>query len=213
MRDPLPAKGELTLRGIDTRAVMVPLNFALGTSAAIVRAVPLILVDVHTREGVVGRSYGFCYTKSGARAVAGHLSDIIEIVKDHPASPRSIAALLGRRLALLGVTGTVRMALSLLDMALWDAAAVKADLPLFAMLGANRRSIPAYDSRGLGLMPADRLPDEAEALLASGLGAIKLRLGYETLAQDLEALAAVRRRVPSGVGIMVDYNQALTTTD
>jgi mandelate racemase len=58
-----------------------------------------------------------------------------------------------------------------------------------------------------------RLADEAEALLASSLPALKLRLGYPTLAEDLAALAAVRGRVPDEIDLMVDYNQALLRTE
>jgi len=106
--------------------------------------------------------------------------------------------MLSRRFALLGVTGPVRMALSALDVALWDAAACAAGLPLAELLGAERRPIPAYDSRGLGLMVPEDLAREAGALLASGLKAIKLRLGYRTLAEDLGALKAV---IAVGTGI------------
>lgn len=42
----------LTVREVKTRAVRVPLTFALGTSAAIVNAVPLLLVDVYMEEGI-----------------------------------------------------------------------------------------------------------------------------------------------------------------
>jgi mandelate racemase len=57
------------------------------------------------------------------------------------------------------------------------------------------------------------LADEAEKMLALGLKALKLRLGYPTLAEDLAALDAVRNRVGTGVAIMVDYNQALTPAE
>jgi mandelate racemase len=62
-------------------------------------------------------------------------------------------------------------------------------------------------------MGPDALADEADALLKSGLKAVKLRLGYPTLAEDLRALKAVRGRIPTDVLIMVDYNQALTTAE
>ena len=125
--------------------------------------------------------------------------------------PRSrTLAKLERRFALIGVTGVVRMALSALDMALWDALAVAAGVPLAALLGAAPRPIPAYNSCGLGLMAPEAVADEAEKLLAGGFTAVKLRLGYPTLADDLAATRAVRRRVPDSVSIMVDYNQALT---
>jgi len=205
---PLPSG--LTLRGAMTRAVRVPMTFALGTSAAVVKTAPLVLLDVLTEEGIVGRSYVFCYTTSGAQAVAAHIADAMELLRGQPCKPQAIFNMLSRRFALIGVTGPVRMALSALDVALWDAAAVALGKPLAELLGAARRPIPAYDSRGLGLMKPEQLADEAEALLASGLKAVKLRLGYPTLAEDLGALSAVRGRIPSEVLVMVDYNQALT---
>lgn len=200
----------LTLSRIETRGVRVPLKFALGTSAARVPAVPLLLVDVLMEEGVVGRSYLFCYSTSGARAVAAHISEAAELARGLSAKPQTICKILSRRFTLLGVAGPVRMALSALDAALWDAAACAVGQPLAELLGSERRPIQAYDSRGLGLMPPAELADEAEALLNRGLKAVKLRLGYPTLAQDIDALRAARSRIDRDVLVMVDYNQALT---
>src|SRR5215831_6340579 len=152
MSSAAPLIPSLTLRAVTTRAVRVPLTFALGTSAAVVTAAPLLLVDVLMEEGIIGHSYAFCYTTSGAKAVAAHLAEAVQLSKGNPARPQSIFKMLSRRFTLLGVTGPVRMALSALDIALWDAAACAAGLPLAELLGAERRPIPAYDSRGLGLM-------------------------------------------------------------
>jgi mandelate racemase len=57
------------------------------------------------------------------------------------------------------------------------------------------------------------LADEAEKLLAGGFRAIKLRLGYPTLAEDIAAVHAVRNRIGNGVKLMVDYNQALSVEE
>jgi mandelate racemase len=171
------------------------------------------LVDLETDEGVTGRTYLFCYTTSGARAVAGHLSEAIDLAKGVPTTPLDLAKLLQRRFALLGVTGTVRMALSAFDMTLWDAIARAFGQPLSVLLGASPRPLPAYDSRGLGLMEPGDVAFEAEKLLEKGLKALKLRLGYSTLAEDLAALDAVRSRVGPEIEIMVDYNQALTPAE
>ena len=108
------------------------------------------------------------------------------------------------------MTGIVRMALSALDMALWDALAIAAGLPLATLLGAAPRPIRAYNSCGLGLMSPHAAADEAEALLEGGFQAVKLRLGYPTLAEDLAVTRAVRARLPDAVQLMVDYNQALS---
>ena len=203
----------LTVRGVTTRAVMAPLNFPLGTSVVVIRTVPLLLVDLHIEEGNSGHAYLFGYTPAGAKSIALLLGEAVDLIKGQPANPQTIYHKLVRRFALIGATGTARMAISALDCALWDAAAAAAGLPLCELLGANRRPIRAYDSRGLGLMPPDKLAREAEALLAKGMSAIKLRLGYPTLEEDLAALRTVRGRIPREVLVMVDYNQALSTAE
>jgi mandelate racemase len=203
----------LKLRSLTSRGVLVPLTFTLGTSAAIVRAVPLLLVDLVTDDGVAGHAYAFSYRPSGARAIAAHLAEAFDLLAGNSVTPYDASRILGRQFALLGVTGTVRMALSLFDMALWDALARSREMPLATLLGSKPRDLQAYDSRGLGLMELDRLSQEAEALLAKGLKAVKLRLGYPSVGEDLAALKAVRRVVGDAVAIMVDYNQALTIAE
>jgi mandelate racemase len=204
---------QLVLDRIEARGVWVPLTFALGTSAARVTSVPLVLVDLHTSEGVTGRSYSFCYTASGAKAVVAHVAEAAVLIAGQALRPQPIADSLIRRFALLGATGTVRLALSALDVAMWDALSSSTGLPLAEFLGAERRPVRAYDSRGLGLMSSRDLAREAEALRGSGLTAVKLRLGHPTLELDLEALRAVHGTVGSESPVMVDYNQALTTTE
>lgn len=204
------ARAPLTIRSVRTVAVEVPLTFPLGTSAAIVRDAPMLLVDVLTEEGVVGRSYLFCYRRSGAKAMAAIVEDAIGLVQGQPAAPTAVAELLARRYALLGVTGAVRMALSAIDVALWDAVAIAAGQPLVTLMGAAPRGVRAYNSCGLGLMEPTAAADEAVKLLEDGFTGVKLRLGYETLAQDLATTRAVRGRIPDHVALMVDYNQALS---
>src|SRR5258706_16441562 len=60
------SEGGQRIRSLTTRGMVVPLKFTLGTSAAIVKAVPLLLVDLLNEDGVTGRAYTFCYRPSGA---------------------------------------------------------------------------------------------------------------------------------------------------
>ncbi len=206
--------GGQRIRSLTTRGMMVPLKFTLGTSAAVIKAVPLLLVDLLNEDGVTGRAYTFCYRPSGAVAMSSHLAEALDLLKGKDTTPFDAMQILSRRFALLGVTGAVRMALSLLDMAMWDAIAQMQRVPLSSLLGSSPKPLLAYDSRGLGLMEPDRLAEEARTLLESGLRAIKLRLGYPSLSEDLAALRAVRKSISgSDVAIMVDYNQALTSTE
>jgi mandelate racemase len=203
----------LTIRSVRTTPVLVPMTYALGTSAARVTEAPLLLIDLETEEGITGRTYLFCYRPASARAIALLLDDAVSLIQREQVRPAGIAAKLLRGFALIGVTGTVRMALSGLDAAMWDALAIAARLPLASMLGSVPRPIRAYNSCGLGLMATSALADEAARLTERGFKAVKLRLGYPTVGEDLAALKAVRERVGTGIEVMVDYNQALSVEE
>src|SRR4029077_6930047 len=164
------------IRGIRTSAVEVPMKFPLGTSVATVHSAPLLLIDLETEDGITGRTYLFCYRPSVPRAIDVVLRDAVSVIKGEPVAPLDIGAKLARRFALVGVASMVRMALSGLDAALWDALAVAAGLPLATFLGAKPKPIPAYNSSGLGLMSPEAAADEAEKLLAGGFLSVKLRL-------------------------------------
>ena len=203
----------LTVRAIRATAVEIPMTYALGTSAATVRAAPLLLVDFETKEGITGRSYLFCYLPAAAPAIASLIAEVERTVQGDRVAPVELWAKLARRFTLIGVQGVVRMAMAALDVAAWDALAIAAGLPLAAYLGGTVQPIPAYNSCGLGLMAPEAVADEAEKLLAGGFRAVKLRLGYPTLEADLAALHAVRKRVPDDIAVMVDFNQALSLAE
>lgn len=203
----------LTVRNVRTVTVRVPMNYVLGTSAAAVRSAPLLLVDLETEEGVTGRSYLFCYLPAAAPAITTILAEVLNTVKGDAVTPAELWAKLYKRFTLIGVQGIVRMAMSAFDVACWDALAVAAGQPLATVLGAEPGPVRAYNSCGLGLMAPEALADEAERLLDGGFRAVKLRLGYPTLEEDLAALRAVRRRVPAEIEVMVDFNQALSVEE
>jgi mandelate racemase len=203
----------LHVESVRTTVLDVPLNHVLGTSADVVSRAPILLVDLLTAEGATGHAYLFCYRPSAARAIALMVEDAVSLVAGRAVEPRALGAFIARRFALLGVTGAARMALSAVDVALWDLVAQHAGLPLARLLGGDTDPLPAYNSNGLGLIGAQAAADEAERLLAGGFRAVKLRLGYPTLEQDIEVIRAVRDRLPDTVSIMVDYNQALTLAE
>jgi len=204
---------QLTVRSIRAVAVEVPMKHVLGTSRASIRAAPLLLIDVETEEGITGHAYLFCYVAAAASAIASLLAEVERVVKGERIAPVDLWAALSKRFTLIGVQGIVRMAMAGFDVACWDALALAAQRPLVSLLGGAPRAIRAYNSNGLGLMPLDKLAKEAEELLEGGFRALKLRLGYPTLEEDIAAVKAVRARLPSGVEIMVDYNQALTLAE
>ena len=204
----------LTIRTVRTTAVHVPMKRALGTSARRMDIAPLVLIDLDTDEGITGRAYVFCYLPGATAGVEAIVREAAAHVAGDRINPADLNAKLARHFRLLGVRGIVTMALAGFDAACWDALAVATGVPLVELLGGTVRTIRAYNSNGLSLMDSGPLADEAEALLAQGnFTAVKLRLGYETLRQDLAALHAVRARVPSATTVMTDYNQALSVDE
>jgi mandelate racemase len=203
----------LRIRSLRTVAVSVPMKLPLGTSAATVRSAPLLLIDLETEEGITGRTYLFCYMPLGAQLIARVLHELLALIKGDAVDPVEIGAKLLRQFRLIGAQGVIWMAMAGLDVACWDAVAQAAGMPLVAFLGGTPRPIPAYNSNGLGLMSPEACADEAEQLLEGGFRGVKLRLGYPRLEGDLAAVRAVRKRLPSGIAIMTDYNQALSVDE
>ena len=128
-------------------------------------------------------------------------------------APAELWSKLTERFALIGVQGIVRMAMAGFDIACWDALAVAANMPLVRLLGGEPRRIPAYNSCGLGLMPKDALANEAEQLLGRGFRAIKLRLGYPTLKEDIAALGDKRIIMPGYVRSRAELARWLASAD
>jgi len=186
------------------------MTYALGTSRGVITKAPLLLIDLETEEGVTGRSYLWCYFPAAMPAIAKILEEVARVVEGEPLAPADLWSKLAERFALIGVQGIVRMAMAGFDVAAWDALAIAAGWPLATLIGSSPKRIPAYNSCGLGLMAPTEVADEAEKLLARGFRAVKLRLGYPTLAEDLAALHAVKKRIGSEIAVMVDYNQALS---
>jgi len=189
------------------------MKHVLGTSAAAVRAAPLLLIDLETEEGVTGRSYLFCYLRGAATAMAAMVAELERMVKGERTPPAELWPKLAKRFTLIGLQGIVRMAMAGFDVAWWDAHARAAGKPLVEFLGGKRKAIRAYNSCGLGLMGTEALAREADELLEGGFSGVKLRLGYPTLEEDIAAVKAVRPRLPKGVSLMVDYNQALSVDE
>jgi mandelate racemase len=145
------------------------------------------------------------------RALATLLEDVAPLVADEPADPAAVRAHLQREFKLLGAQGLAGAAIAGIDMALWDLAARRAGVPLAALLGSDRRRVPAYAS--LHAMAPDTAAAEAEAALAAGFGAIKVKVGRRDLAADLEVVRALRAVAGDGMPLMVDYNQSLSVEE
>ena len=204
---------ELTIRGLDARAVDVPMRRPLATGGGTIETAPLVLIDLNTEEGITGRSYVLCYTPIVLKPVAQILSSLGASIEGDSLTPLVIEQKLQQSFRLLGPQGLTGMAMGGIDAAAWDALAKAHSLPLARLLGGEPREIPAYNSCGLGMIGSERAADEARELLAPGFAALKVRLGYPELETDLEVVRAVRNAVGGDVKLMSDYNQSLLVAE
>jgi len=200
----------MKIRDLKVRAVAAPMKRVLHTSIASVSVAPLLLLDLQTDDGIVGRSYLFALARHHLPPLAKLVEAMAEMVKGDEVAPLELERKLRARYALLGVHNMVLFAMAGIDMAAWDALGQSLRQPLVRLLGAAPRPIPAYNSKGLGIQPLKALEKEAVELVEEGFHAIKLRLGRADAAQDLEALRAVKKAIGPAVTLMVDFNQGLS---
>ena len=204
---------KLRIRAIRVRAVAAPMKRPLATSIAAVTVAPLLLIDLQTDGGIVGRAYLFATGRPHLAPLAKLVEAMAEMVKGDALAPFEIERKLRARYALLGVHNVVLFAIAGIDMAAWDALGQALGQPLVRLLGGAPRPVPAYNSKGLGLMERRKLEKEAVELVGEGFGAVKLRLGRAEARDDLEALRAVKKAIGPKVVLMVDFNQGLSVAE
>jgi mandelate racemase len=194
---------KLTLRSIDARAVSVPLRRPVVSKVGVFREWPLILIDLYTQEGIVGRSYLEPYLKNAARYVIPALHDLAEAQQGQPLAPLERFQANRRSLNLVGYEGIAMIAVAGLDMAMWDALAKAAGQPLAVLFGGTIGPVPAYNSNGLWLTDLAKLAAEARELVSEGaFTGLKLRLGRDRLDDDLTAIREVREAAGSDVKLI-----------
>jgi len=201
----------LTIQGIRVRGINLALRRPVETASGVMSTAPLILIDLLTEQGIVGRSYLRGYTPVALQPLVQLLINLEELIKGDAASPVGVEHKLNRHFRLLGPQGLTGAAMAGVDMALWDARARACGLPLVTLLGGVPKLVPAYAS--LRTMGSKAAAAEAEEAVAAGFSAIKVKIGGGDLAADLKAIRAVRGAVGADVKVMVDYNQSLAVAD
>jgi L-alanine-DL-glutamate epimerase-like enolase superfamily enzyme len=112
-----------------------------------------------------------------------------------------------------GRGGPSVLAMSAVDMALWDLKARRLGLPLWNLLGGHDAKVPCY-AGGIDLeLPLDDLLRQTDGNLAKGFRAIKMKVGRARLAEDVERVGAMRRHLGDGFPLMADANMKWTADE
>jgi D-galactarolactone cycloisomerase len=98
-------------------------------------------------------------------------------------------------------------AVSSIEIALWDLVGKASQQPVYKLWGAQKDRVPAYASM-IQLSTPEERARMALQLKSEGWKAIKLRLHYQTIREDINLVAAVRKAVGDDMEIMTDANQA-----
>ena len=128
---------QLTIRSVRTRIVALTHKRPVISRAVTVTQWPLLLIDLETEQGVTGRTYLSAYTLDGARMADQLIHGLVDRFKGEPVAPTELYDKARKALFFTGYEGVTLTAVSGLDMALWDAAAKAADLPLAEITGRN----------------------------------------------------------------------------
>ena len=133
------------------------------------------IVVVHAQAGGE-RGIGYTYAdRSTARLVDEHLGDVVRGA-DALAPQRAWWAMT-RAVRNLGRPGASAMAISAVDVALWDLKARLLDLPLATLLGAIHEQIPVYGSGGFTSYSIDRLQRQLAGWVQAGIPRVKMKIG------------------------------------
>jgi mandelate racemase len=185
---------KLTFKSVEVRAVSVPLRRPVVSKVGLFKEWPLILIDLRTEEGVVGRSYLEPYLKNAASWIFPVIHELAGAQVGKVLAPLADFQGLRRSLNLIGYEGVTMIAVSGLDMSMWDALAKAAGMPLAVLLGGKAGAVPAYNSNGLWLADVSTIAGEAAELIAEGgFRGLKLRLGRDRPSDDIAAIREVRK--------------------
>ncbi len=218
------------IASITTYSVDYPLAAPMADALHYIPSRAALLVEVRADDGTVGL---------GESAIYGGSAAAIEALVHDVLAPRALGAdptrpeLLWQRLLWpshqLGSGGALPMALSGVDIAVWDLLGQLARLPLYRLLGGCRDRMRAYASAGFYFDGKDAaaLAEEFKAIAARGFRHGKLKVGRTpetpgnplvhmvepgfaavSLEEDLDRVRAVRQAVGDDFGLMVDANNA-----
>ncbi len=111
------------------------------------------------------------------------------------------------RIRNLGRDGITSMAISAVDVALWDLKGKLLDAPVCALLGAARDAAPVYGSGGFTSYSIERLRDQLSGWVEFGIPRVKMKVGREPSA-DVQRVTEARLAVGNNAELFVDANGA-----
>lgn len=205
--DPLPK-----ILAIEPRLFRVPLAEVLSDAKHGEHShFELITVTVKTAEGAEGTGYTYTGGRGGHAIMALIRHDLAPFLLGQDAEQvEDLHDAMQWHLHYVGRGGLLSFAISAIDIALWDRRGKTLDQSLRLLSGGACDRVRAYCG-GIDLgFSTERLLQNVSGYLAAGFNAVKIKVGREHLAEDVERVRAVRALIGPEAGFMVDANYALS---
>lgn len=189
-------------------AFRMPLKQVFTSSRVTMTHRELVVVEVETDQGETG--VGWCTTAGvGAAAVqaliAGYLAPLLPGLD--PRNTEQIWQRLWMECHAAGPAGITTLAVSAIDIAMWDLKAKAAGEPLHRLLGGARDSVDVYASAINLHLSKDELVRQARGQLGEGYTGFKIKVGRADPYEDLERCLTVREAIGHNRTLMLDANQ------
>jgi L-alanine-DL-glutamate epimerase-like enolase superfamily enzyme len=107
----------------------------------------------------------------------------------------------------LGRDGIASMAVSAVDVALWDLKAKRLGVPAYVLLGAVRDGVPVYGSGGFTAYSEQQLCEQLAGWVHAGIPRVKMKVGRDPQADPVR-VAAARAAIGERAELFIDANGA-----
>jgi L-alanine-DL-glutamate epimerase-like enolase superfamily enzyme len=188
---------------VEARAFKVPTERPESDGTLEWEATTIVVVEI---EAGGQRGLGYTYSHAAAAQIVDSVLAPLAIGAEAIAPP-AVWAEMRRAVRNIGGQGIAAMAISAVDIALWDLRARLLGLSLLDSLGHVREAIAAYGSGGFTSLSGEALAEQLSGWAETGFGAVKMKVGRDP-DQDRERLATAREAIGPEVALMVDANGA-----
>ena len=194
---------DLAVTKVDVAAYTIPTDAPEGDGTLRWDSTTLIVCEVSAADQI---GLGYTYGNQATALVAYHLAQKCLLHQSALDIPRAQANMLAQ-VRNDGSRGIASMAISALDVALWDLKAKFFDRSVMELIGAARASVPAYGSGGFTTYSNQQLLSQLAGWVAEGLTSVKMKIGAKP-STDMERVRSVREAIGPKAKLFVDANGA-----
>jgi D-arabinonate dehydratase len=171
----------------------------------------LVVAEIDTDEGIRGLGYSLVFGGGGAESVLVYLETRLKplLIGEDPLAVERLWEKMYRGDRGVRRVGIAGMALSALDIGLWDIAGKAAKLPLYKLWGAVTDRVACYGSGGWGKYTEKDLLAEAERYAGMDCRYYKMKIHEPDPLANRKRVELVKKALGPGVRMMVDINQKL----